>query len=205
MEKVEFGLKNKKTKTTNSRENKLKNSLPHLDTNNMPVFPVLKVKERKGWILYVVFGAILAIVIIFRMVYSISIVSGPSMMPTLQDKNITLIHNDEKVKRFDIVVLNERLSDNGPSKKIVKRVIGFGGDVVTVIGGQLYINNKKYDEPYLQDKYIKNFKNVDWTIVVPKGRIFVLGDNRDVSKDSRTVGSFELSAVVGVKILGGKQ
>lgn len=170
----------------------------------MPVVPVLKVKERKEWIWYVVFGIVLITVIIFRMVFSVSIVNGPSMMPTLHNRDVTLIHKDEKVKRFDIVVLDERLVDDGASKSIVKRVIGFGGDVITVIDGQLYINNKKYDEPYLEEKYIKNFKNVDWTIVVPKDHIFVLGDNRDVSKDSRAVGSFEMSAIIGVQILGGK-
>ena len=171
----------------------------------MPVFPVLKVKERKEWIWYTVFGVALIAVIIFRMAFSVFIVNGPSMMPTLHNRDVTLVHKTEKVKRFDIVVLNERLADNGPSKRIVKRVIGFGGDIITVIGGQLYINNKKYDEPYLQGKYIKNFKKVDWTIVVPKEHIFVLGDNRDVSKDSRTVGSFKTSAIIGVQILGGSK
>ena len=195
-------MKNKRLKN-NSRENKLQKSLPHLNATNMPVFPVLKVKERKEWIRYVVFGIVLITVIIFRMVFSVSIVNGPSMMPTLHNRDVTLIHKDEKVKRFDIVVLNERLVDDGASKRIVKRVIGFGGDVITVIDGQLYINNKKYDEPYLEKKYIKNFKNVDWTIVVPTDHIFVLGDNRDVSKDSRAVGSFEMSAIIGVQILGG--
>lgn len=201
MRKVEYALKNKRPNY--SRENKLQKSLPYLNTTNMPVFPVLKVKERKEWIWYTVFGVALITAIIFRMVFSISIVNGPSMMPTLHNRDVTLVHKDEKVKRFDIVVLKERLTDNGPSKLIVKRVIGFGGDVITVIDGQLYINNKKYDEPYLQEKYIKNFKKVDWTIVVPKDHIFVLGDNRDISKDSRTVGSFKTSAVMGVQVLGG--
>ena len=196
-----FILKNKRR--NNSRDIKIQQSLPYLDTTNMPVFPVLKVKERKEWIWYTVFGVALIAVIIFRMAFSVFIVNGPSMMPTLHNRDVTLVHKTEKVKRFDIVVLNERLADNGPSKRIVKRVIGFGGDIITVIGGQLYINNKKYDEPYLQEKHIKNFKKVDWTIVVPKGHIFVLGDNRDVSKDSRTVGSFKTSAIIGVQILGG--
>lgn len=203
MRKVAFILKNKRR--NNSRDIKIQQSLPYLNTTNMPVFPVLKVKERKEWIWYTVFGVALIAVIIFRMAFSVFIVNGPSMMPTLHNRDVTLVHKNEKVKRFDIVVLNERLADNGPSKRIVKRVIGFGGDVITVIGGQLYINNKKYDEPYLQEKYIKNFKKVDWTIVVPKGHIFVLGDNRDVSKDSRTVGSFKTSAVIGVQILGGSK
>ena len=196
-------LKTKKNQDRELRAKKLQDSLPHLNAEDMPVFPVLKVKESKEWIWYVVFGVLLASVIIFRMVFSVSIVNGPSMMPTLKDRDVTLVHNDEKVKRFDIVVLNERIADDGASKRIVKRVIGFGGDVLTVIDGQLYINNKKYNEPYLDSKYTKNFKNVDWTIIVPKGYVFVLGDNRDISKDSRTVGSFKTSAITGVKVLGG--
>lgn len=168
-----------------------------------PVFPKIKIKPSHDWIYYVIFGAVIVAMIIFQTVYGVKRVDGDSMNNTLHSNELIVIHRQEKVRRFNIVVLNERLVKNGASKEIIKRVIGFPGDVVTVIDGNLYINSKRYKENYLSSATIKNFKQVNWTIRVPKGRLFVLGDNRDISKDSRTVGCFKESSVVGVKVLGG--
>ncbi len=151
----------------------------------------------------VIFGVVIVAMIIFQTVYGVKRVDGDSMNNTLHSNELIIIHRQEKVRRFDIVVLNERLVKNGDSKEIIKRVIGFPGDVVTVIDGNLYINSKRYKETYLSPANIKNFKRVNWTIRVPKGHLFVLGDNRDISKDSRAVGCFKESAVVGVKVAGG--
>lgn len=140
------------------------------------------------------------LLIAFQMCFGVVRVSGPSMLPTLHDKDFMLISKYDRVDRFDIVVLKERVADNGPSKNIVKRVIGFGGDRVTVVDGQLFVNNIAYNEYYLDDANTELFKNVNFDITVPDDYLFVMGDNRDVSKDSRTVGSFKKSAVIGVKI-----
>lgn len=182
---------------------KLQASLPLMEDTTQPVFPTIKVKEKPKWLVPSLFAVVLILMVISRLVFPIARISGPSMEPTLQNGHFIVLHNEE-VKRFDIVVLKERLTKDGDAKDIVKRVIGVGGDVITVIDGQLYINNKRYTEPYLSDKYIKNFKKVNWTIRVPQHKVFVMGDNRDISKDSRSVGSFDESAIKGVKILGGK-
>ena len=147
-----------------------------------------------------VFLGIGILLIAFQMCFGVVRVSGPSMLPTLHDKDFMLISKYDRVDRFDIVVLKERVADNGPSKNIVKRVIGFGGDRVTVVNGQLFVNNIAYNEYYLDDANTELFKNVNFDITVPDDYLFVMGDNRDVSKDSRTVGSFKKSAVIGVKI-----
>jgi len=147
-----------------------------------------------------VFLGIGILLIAFQMCFGVVRVSGPSMLPTLHDKDFMLISKYDRVDRFDIVVLKERVADNGPSKNIVKRVIGFGGDRVTVVDGQLFVNNIAYNEYYLDDANTELFKNVNFDITVPDDYLFVMGDNRDVSKDSRTVGSFKKSAVIGVKI-----
>lgn len=136
---------------------------------------------------------------LFYVNFAIIRVSGPSMQPTLQNNNIMVVAKHQKVRRFDIVVLKERLTKDGPSKNIVKRVIGLSGDRVTVVKGKLFINNKEYDEYYLDEANIKAFKDTSFEIIVPKGHYFVMGDNRDVSKDSRTVGSFKEDALVGVR------
>ena len=156
-----------------------------------PQSPVLK-----GY-LFLIVGLLL---IVFQLCFGIVRVSGPSMMSTLHDNDFILISKYDRVDRFDIVVLKERVADNGPSKNVVKRVIGFGGDRITVVNGQLFINNVSYDEYYLDDENTQVFRTVNFDITVPEGHLFVMGDNRDISKDSRTVGSFKESSVIGVKI-----
>lgn len=186
-----------------TRAEKLKESLPYMEDEEIPVFPKIEIKQSHDWIYCVIFGVVIVAMIIFQTVYGVKRVDGDSMNNTLHSNELIIIHRQEKVRRFDIVVLNERLVKNGDSKEIIKRVIGFPGDVVTVIDGNLYINSKRYKETYLSPANIKNFKRVNWTIRVPKGHLFVLGDNRDISKDSRAVGCFKESAVVGVKVAGG--
>ena len=179
------------------KQKKLAQSLGIEPENNKPlVLNKPKSPILKGYI----FLGIGILLIAFQMCFGIVRVSGSSMLPTLHDKDFMLISKYDRVDRFDIVVLKERVVDNGPSKNIVKRVIGFGGDRITVVNGQLFINNVAYNEYYLDDENIKSFKNVNFDITVPDDYLFVMGDNRDVSKDSRTVGSFKKSAVIGVKI-----
>lgn len=147
--------------------------------------------------IYIILGVC---IIVFNLCFGIVRVSGPSMLPTLHNNDFMLIGKYDKVDRFDIAVLKERLSENGDTKVIVKRVIAFEGERVTVVNGQLFIDNKAYDEYYLSADNVKNFKETSFEITVPKGHIFVMGDNRDISKDSRTVGSFTTDSVIGVKI-----
>lgn len=197
-------LMSEKIPSEQEREERLKKSLPYLDNADIPVFPKVQIKEQHTLLYLIIVAVIIFIMIAFNLLFAIARVDGQSMNTTLHNGEIVLLSRHEKIRRFDIVVLRERTTNNGSDKKIIKRVIGFPGDVITVINGKLYINNERYKENYLNPKNIVNFKTVNWTIKVPKGRIFVLGDNRDISKDSRIVGSFNTSAVVGVKILGGK-
>lgn len=151
-------------------------------------------------------------------------VDGHSMDPTLADKEQLVVLKQTKINRFDIVVANEE--EGGQKKKIVKRVIGMPGDVIKYKNDTLTINNKKTEEPYLkeytklfkkdklQEKYSYNslFQDLaqsstafttdsngssEFTTVVPKGHYYLVGDDRIVSKDSRAVGSFKKSTIVG--------
>ncbi|HEO6943955.1 TPA: signal peptidase I [Streptococcus agalactiae] len=151
-------------------------------------------------------------------------VDGHSMDPTLADKEQLVVLKQTKINRFDIVVANEE--EGGQKKKIVKRVIGMPGDVIKYKNDTLTINNKKTEEPYLkeytklfkkdklQEKYSYNplFQDLaqsstafttdsngssQFTTVVPKGHYYLVGDDRIVSKDSRAVGSFKKSTIVG--------
>lgn len=159
-------------------------------------------KDNK-YIWYGVYFTLLAIMLAFNALFMITRVDGQSMAPTLKSGSVILIKRSEEVKRFDIVALHERVENNGESKNIIKRVIGMPGDVITVLNGTLYINDRKYEEPYLQEKFITGYKKASYTITVPKDHYFVLGDNRDISKDSRQVGSFVKKSVIGVAMVDG--
>lgn len=160
-------------------------------------------KSKNNWIWYGVYGLLFVSVLVFNSLFMITRVDGQSMTPTLKSGSVILVKRSEKVRRFDIVALVERVKENGPSKNIIKRVVGLPGDTITVLNGTLYINDRKYEEPYLQEKFIKEYKKSSYTLKVPKNMYFVLGDNRDVSKDSRQVGSFVKKSVIGVAMVDG--
>ena len=160
------------------------------------VTPIQK-KEPNNWIWYSLICALFAGVIGFNLLFSLIRVSGHSMDNTLRDGQYVVVSKHRDVKRFDIVVLKERVSEGGDTKQVIKRVIGLPGDSIVVENGKLYINNQPYDEPYLVESLVENYKSQSYAIIVPEDTVFVLGDNRDVSKDSRMVGSFKKSAIIG--------
>lgn len=151
-------------------------------------------------------------------------VDGHSMDPTLADGERLIVLSTTSIDRFDIVVAKE--TENGKTKEIVKRVIGMPGDTITYKNDVLYVNGKKVDEDYL-DEYKKAFEddqlqdtysyntlfqelaedsdafttdrdgNTEFTVKVSKGQYYLLGDDRIVSKDSREVGTFSKSDIVG--------
>lgn len=130
------------------------------------------------------------------------VVDGSSMMPTLKNGDRMIVNKIGTPKRFDIIVFHAP-----EGKDYIKRVIGLPGDRIEYKNDILYINGKAYKEPYL-DKYKKAVADgpltEDFTLkdyigrdTVPKGQIFVMGDNRRYSKDSRQIGTIPLSKVVG--------
>ena len=151
-------------------------------------------------------------------------VEGHSMDPTLADGQRVIVLKHTSIERFDIVVAKE--VENGKTKQIVKRIIGMPGDTITYQNDKLTINGKEVKEEYLKefhaafakDKLQKEYaysdyfqqlakeskaftvnadKNTAFSVTVPEGKYFLLGDNRIVSKDSREVGYFDKSALVG--------
>ncbi|MBT2655925.1 signal peptidase I [Bacillus sp. ISL-18] len=131
------------------------------------------------------------------------VVEGASMMPTLQDQNRMVVSIIGEPKRFDIVVFHA--SEN---TDYIKRVIGLPGDRIEYKDDTLFVNGKAYKEPYL-DKYkreivtgplTENFKLEETAVgsaTVPKGYLFVMGDNRRKSKDSRHIGAIPIDKVLG--------
>ena len=88
-------------------------------------------------------------------------------------------------ERGDVIVFRTDMKDeNNKDKNLIKRIIGLPGDTVEIIGGYVYLNGKLIDEPYLNEQGISGEMD---EVTVPDGKLFVMGDNRGVSQDSRDV------------------
>lgn len=147
--------------------------------------------------------AIVLAFIVRSFLFSPIVVDGESMESTLEDQERMIVTKIGDPKRFDIVVFHAT-----EEKDYIKRVIGLPGDRIEYKNDILYINGKAYDEPYLDDQkaglidapLTESFTLKDTPVkseTVPKGHIFVMGDNRRVSDDSRDIGSIPIKQVVG--------
>ena len=131
-------------------------------------------------------------------VYRHSIVDGGSMKNTLQDKEILIISGlFYTPERYDIVVLEDHSTTL--RHPIVKRVIALGGDEVRITNDKIYVNGEPVrDDFVLIDNCNGIFEGyTSESFTVPEGQIYVLGDHRDNSTDSRIFGSVPADAVLG--------
>lgn len=126
-------------------------------------------------------------------VASIRKVEGASMQPTLHTGDKMFVVKSKEYNRGDIIVF-----DSHKDGTYVKRVIAVYGDTVEIKNGSVYINGVEQYEKYLIAQYTKN-GDTDGPVKVPKDKYYVLGDNREVSADSRykDIGLIDKSDVVG--------
>jgi len=137
--------------------------------------------------LSVIATSIVAIMVIFTFCFRIVGVSGPSMMNTLKDGDWLVVSAfTTKPERGDIVIITQPNSFNEP---IVKRVIAVGGDTIDIdFGtGAVKVNGKVIDEPYLGSVTTNAPVEGGWSypLTIEEGKVFVMGDNRQHSSDSR--------------------
>ncbi len=138
-------------------------------------------KEIVEWVKAIIFALVLAL-LIRGFLFEPMIVPTGSMIHTIEINDRILvnkfIYKTQELKHGDIVVFKY---PDDPSQTFVKRLIGVGGDVIDIRDGVLYRNNNPIDEPYLKETMIGDFGPYK----VPDGCFFMMGDNRNNSKDSR--------------------
>ncbi|UOQ46881.1 signal peptidase I [Gracilibacillus caseinilyticus] len=151
----------------------------------------------------VIFATVLAV--IFRSyLFASYVVNGKSMEPTLHDGNLLMVnkmvYDLMDIHRFDVIVFHANEQED-----YVKRVVGKPGDHIEYRDDVLYVNGEAVEEPYLEpyresgEILTKDFslEVVTGEKVVPEGKLFVLGDNRTKSYDSREIGFVDQETVVG--------
>lgn len=122
-----------------------------------------------------------AAILIATLVMPILHVSGSSMTPVIGDGDIAAVIRGSEFERGDIIAFYYN------NKVLVKRVIAFAGEWVDVdTRGNVYINNELLDEPYLTEKALGNC-DIKLPYQVPADKLFVLGDHRSTSADSRSL------------------
>ena len=155
-------------------------------------------KEIRDWAVSLAV-ALIVVLLVRTFLFTIIRVDGPSMSDTLLNGDRLFVSVlDVRLNgpdRFDVVILHY------PDKKgqYVKRVVGLPGDTIEVRSGQLFVNGALYEEPYLTPDRVERFSRpaYDFTVTLGDDEYFVMGDNRDNSNDSRSVGVISRSQFVG--------
>ena len=166
-------------------------------------------QERLGRVLYdwtqALVCSVLALVLVFTFAVRMVRVDGPSMRETLQDGDLLVTVNrllSGDPQAGDIVIIRKDSFEDG--EPIVKRVIATGGQTVDIDfqTGTVTVDGAVLDEPYIrEDTYLD--EGMTFPLTVPEGSIFVMGDNRNNSNDSRNpeLGTVDVRYVIGQAVL----
>jgi signal peptidase I len=129
-------------------------------------------------------------------------IPSESMLPTLTEGDRVLVNKVSyrlhDIHRGDVVVFSRPPELQGAPDQpadLIKRVVGVPGDTLVARDGVLYVNDRPLREPYLAEGTPTT--GLDRPLTVPRGELFVMGDNRTNSQDSRVFGTIPESTVVG--------
>lgn len=161
-------------------------------------------REWLSWLKTII--VVVAVMLVIRIyLFTPVVVDGASMLPTFENRDRIIVAKQTEINHFDVIVFAIDEDTN-----YIKRVIGLPGDHIAYKNDQLFINDIAYEEPYLEvlkhdipiDTYLtENFTLQKYTgfEVIPDGYVFVLGDNRKKSTDSRdpTLGLIPMNSVLG--------
>ena len=156
-------------------------------------------EEAKDWIISIVVAVVLAF-LIRQFIVELYIVDGPSMRPTLQSQERLVvnkfIYSMRPPEKGEILVFRY---PRDPSRDFIKRVIATPGDTIEIKDGRVYVNDQMLNEDYILEKTRSEYPKA----TVPAGTVFVMGDNRNNSEDSRfaDVGFVPYSLIKGKAML----
>lgn len=159
------------------------------------------------WVLVIV-GAILLALIVKVFLLQAFYIPSLSMYPTLHEGDRVLVnklsYKLHDVNRGDVIVFERPASETSSNiPDLIKRVVGLPGESVSFDNGSVYINGVRLDESYLPDGTVTSSANApnkctpQAPCIVPEGQVWVMGDNRSDSKDSRYFGAIDESSIVG--------
>ncbi len=196
-------------------------NIPQPDNNVPETNTTVSDTSKEGWrsvlstILILALAPVMAWLMI-TFVFQSYEVDGPSMESTLQDKDRLIVlktgktiarltNKDYIPKRYEVIIfIKHGLAELGTSqdKQLIKRVIGLPGERIVVSDGKITIYNKEFPNGFDPDKdqeYAETiaFTNGNVDLTVPEGEVFVAGDNRGNSLDSRSFGSVPNEDIVG--------
>ena len=156
-------------------------------------------EDAKDWGISIIAAVVMAL-LIRTFIVELYIVDGPSMRPTLQHEERLVvskfIYKLRDPEKGEILIFRY---PRDPSRDFIKRVIAVGGDTIEIKEGRVYVNDQMLKEDYILEKTRTEYPKV----TVPEGTVFVMGDNRNNSDDSRfaDVGFVPLDMIKGKAML----
>ena len=161
-------------------------------------------KDAWGWIRDIAIAVVIAAVLLFF--FNPISKQQQSIQPNFYSKATDIVSKQAyklfgDMERGDIIVFKSSLlDDNGKPKYLIKRIIGLPGDTIAIEDGYVILNGQTIQEPYVAEQGMSGEME---EITVEEGKLFVMGDNRYVSQDSRSpaVGQIDEDTVLGKVVL----
>lgn len=152
-------------------------------------------EERKTRLITTVqfLALIIIMLVVFYILMGISTVDGDSMYPTLHDQDkVVYMRSVPEYKVGDIVVVNRP-----GGEEYVKRIVAVAGDTVNIQAGKLYVNGKEaeFEEALGETDWMS--ADIQFPVQVGASEVFVVGDNREISEDSRSFGPVSMNDIAG--------
>lgn len=142
------------------------------------------------------FGGALLVLVVFLNCFTVTIIPSESMLPTYEVDDVLINVKTRQVQRGDVVIFYR--GEGEQRLMYIKRCVALAGDTVEVRDGALWRNGRRLEEPYLNEPEVYGSFG---PYTVPDGTMFVMGDNRNCSRDSRFFGPIPLEDMLCKPIL----